>query len=126
MIRAMNPLIAKSSHNIPDCGPQFPDLLAEHDLKLARAEPMELQLNLGKLCNLACHHCHVDAGPQRTELMTWATMAKVLDWLPGTAIRQIDLTGGAPELNPQFRQFCDALLGPVSYTHLTLPTNREV
>jgi len=100
----------KSSHQVPDCGPEFSQVLADNGLSLKRARPTELQINLGKLCNLACHHCHVDAGPNRTEIMTWDTMEKILNWLDATDIRKADLTGGAPELNPFFRQFCDALL----------------
>jgi len=100
----------KTSHNIPDCGPQFSEVLVKHDIRLRRAVPSELQLNLGKLCNLACHHCHVDAGPKRTELMTWETMEKVLAWIDNTSIKRADLTGGAPEMNPHFRRFCDELI----------------
>jgi radical SAM/Cys-rich protein len=59
---------------------------------------------------LACHHCHVDAGPKRTEIMTWEVMQKILDWAEQANIKSVDLTGGAPELNPHFRQFCEALL----------------
>ena len=60
----------KSTGDIPSCGPQFAEQLAAHDIVLKRANPTELQMNLGKLCNLACHHCHVDAGPKRTEKLT--------------------------------------------------------
>jgi len=100
----------KESHQVPDSGPQFSTVLAENDIQLKRAKPSELQINLGKLCNLACHHCHVDAGPKRTENMTWDIMEKILDWLDGTDIVKVDLTGGAPELNTYFRQFCAELI----------------
>jgi len=100
----------KESHQVPDSGPQFSTILAENDIQLKRAKPTELQINLGKLCNLACHHCHVDAGPKRTENMTWDIMEKILDWLDGTDIVKVDLTGGAPELNTYFRQFCAELI----------------
>ena len=106
----LNEIQIKTSHQVPDCGPQFSDVLAENNLQLKRAEPSEIQINLGKLCNLACHHCHVDAGPNRTENMTWEIMEKILNWLDTTNIKKADLTGGAPELNPYFRQFCDALI----------------
>lgn len=95
---------------VPQTGPHFSDILTEHKLALRHAKPEELQINLGKLCNLACHHCHVDAGPKRTEIMTWATMEKILAWAKAAKITQVDLTGGAPELNPHFREFCTALL----------------
>ncbi|HEV3165698.1 MAG TPA: arsenosugar biosynthesis radical SAM (seleno)protein ArsS [Isosphaeraceae bacterium] len=61
------------------------------------------QMNLGKLCNQTCKHCHVDAGPDRTEVMTRETMEACLRALAATDIPTVDLTGGAPELNPHFR-----------------------
>ena len=96
--------------NIPTSGPHFHEVLDQHDLNLKHAQPNELQINLGKLCNLACHHCHVDAGPKRTEIMTWKAMQKILVWAKAAKIKKVDLTGGAPELNPHFRQFCEELL----------------
>lgn len=66
-----------------------------------------LQINVGKMCNLACHHCHVEAGPKRKEIMTWGTMEKILGWLDAHAkprgLTTLDLTGGAPEMNPHFK-----------------------
>jgi radical SAM/Cys-rich protein len=62
-----------------------------------------LQINVGKLCNQTCRHCHVDAGPDRREVMTRETMMRCLDVLDKTAIPTVDITGGAPELNPDFR-----------------------
>ena len=63
-----------------------------------------LQVNVGKVCNQACHHCHVDAGPKRTESMTPATAERVLELLRNTAgVETVDITGGAPELNANFR-----------------------
>jgi radical SAM/Cys-rich protein len=61
------------------------------------------QMNLGKLCNQTCRHCHVDAGPDRREVMSRETMRECLDALARTAIPTVDLTGGAPEMNPHFR-----------------------
>src|SRR5216683_3764309 len=61
------------------------------------------QINVGKLCNQTCRHCHVDAGPDRTEMMTRETMALCLHALENTKIPTVDITGGAPELNPDFR-----------------------
>lgn len=92
----------------PINGPNFQDVLAKNTLNLTHEHPSELQINLGKLCNLACHHCHVDAGPKRTEIMQWPTMERILDWADRAGIKRVDLTGGAPELNPNFRQFCQA------------------
>jgi radical SAM/Cys-rich protein len=87
----------------------FDDALAREGLgPLRRAEPRTLQVNVGKRCNQACHHCHVDAGPKRTEIMTPATAERVLAVLernPGLAT--MDVTGGAPELNPSFRRLVE-------------------
>ena len=62
-----------------------------------------LQVNLGYKCNQACLHCHVNAGPTRTEMMNAQTIETVLDFLRASGARTLDLTGGAPELNPHFR-----------------------
>lgn len=67
-----------------------------------------LQVNLGYLCNLSCVHCHVNAGPTRTELMDEQTIEQVLALLSGAGIHTLDLTGGAPELNPHFRYLVSA------------------
>ncbi|MBI2570350.1 MAG: arsenosugar biosynthesis radical SAM protein ArsS [Candidatus Schekmanbacteria bacterium] len=72
--------------------------------ELVRKRVITLQLNVGKLCNMACHHCHVDAGPKRTEIMAPEVAIRVVQILadnPG--VECLDLTGGAPELNPGFR-----------------------
>src|SRR5260370_826048 len=61
-----------------------------------------LQVNVGKLCNQTCRHCHVDAGPDRQEVMSRETMQLCLDVLARTDIPTLDVTGGAPELNPNF------------------------
>ncbi|QDU68753.1 radical SAM/Cys-rich domain protein [Engelhardtia mirabilis] len=63
-----------------------------------------LQVNVGKVCNQTCAHCHVDAGPERRESMTAATAQRCLDLLAVTDIPTLDITGGAPELNPSFRR----------------------
>lgn len=62
-----------------------------------------LQMNVGKLCNQTCRHCHVDAGPDRTEVMSKATIDLCLQAFARTDIPTLDITGGAPELNPHFR-----------------------
>jgi radical SAM/Cys-rich protein len=68
-----------------------------------RASLETLQVNLGYLCNLSCVHCHVNAGPHRTEQMDRETIDTLLALLDRAAIHTLDLTGGAPELNPHFR-----------------------
>ena len=97
-------------HNVPTTGPSFVKVLNDHGMKLKHLRPTELQINLGKLCNLACHHCHVDAGPKRTEIMTWETMSKIISWAEQANIQRVDLTGGAPEMIPHFREFCAAFI----------------
>lgn len=82
---------------------RFAQKLAAHSLSLRRTRPEILQINLGKLCNLTCMHCHVDAGPNRKEIMTRETIDRVVDWLAQTTIPVVDLTGGAPEMVPDFR-----------------------
>lgn len=84
----------------------FHDTIEDHGLTLDR-RPLEiLQVNVGKLCNQACHHCHVEAGPKRTEIMTLTTIERLLVLLDATpSIHTVDITGGAPELNPHFRTF---------------------
>jgi radical SAM/Cys-rich protein len=68
-----------------------------------------LQVNLGYMCNQTCKHCHVDAGPDRKEIMTVQTMEACLDVLRATDIQTVDLTGGAPEMNPNFRWFVEQI-----------------
>lgn len=66
-----------------------------------------LQLNLGYMCNQICSHCHVDAGPDRKEIMTRETMTQCLDVIRNYDVGTLDLTGGAPEMNPNFRWFVE-------------------
>jgi radical SAM/Cys-rich protein len=68
-----------------------------------------IQVNLGLLCNLSCRHCHVEANPKRTEVMTWETMQSVLRLAKALPQARVDLTGGAPELNPFFKEFVSTL-----------------
>jgi radical SAM/Cys-rich protein len=72
--------------------------------ELRAAAPQVLQINLGKRCNQTCHHCHVDAGPERREVMTDAVVEACLALLETSAIPLLDVTGGAPELHPRFRE----------------------
>ncbi|MEN6467966.1 MAG: arsenosugar biosynthesis radical SAM (seleno)protein ArsS [Smithella sp.] len=70
-----------------------------------------LQINLGSLCNLSCRHCHVTAGPNRTEIMTKPVLAKCLEVLSSLPISTIDITGGAPEMNPHLEWFIGEAAG---------------
>ena len=108
--------LINSRHPLADTGTQRTTLAA---LPLARSfeeaaaaaghEPLRaagiqvLQINVGKRCNQACHHCHVDAGPDRTEVMTTEVVDACLRFLESSDIPTVDVTGGAPELHPRFR-----------------------
>ncbi len=74
---------------------------------LRRAGLETLQINVGRKCNQACRHCHVDAAPWRTEMMTTATAERIGAWIGQHRPPVIDLTGGAPELNPAFKYFVE-------------------
>ena len=79
---------------------------------LRRSSVATLQINVGKRCNQACHHCHVDAGPKRTEQMTQKTAERVMTLLAqAPEIETVDITGGAPELNPHFRYLVETARG---------------
>jgi radical SAM/Cys-rich protein len=90
----------------PPSNDAFLRALAAHELSTPiRAGVTTLQVNVGKRCNMACHHCHVDAGPKRTESMAAETAGRVCDLIDSNAsLELVDLTGGAPELNPSFRE----------------------
>lgn len=88
----------------------FEESLAEHGLAPLEATSLDvMQINVGRMCNQTCKHCHVDAGPDRKEIMTRETMQACLEALAKTSIRTVDLTGGAPEMNPHFRWFVEAI-----------------
>src|SRR5438874_4917071 len=86
---------------------RFAKKLAQHSLSLRRGRAEILQVNVGKLCNLVCVHCHVNAGPKREEIMARKTIDQIIDWLAKTDIQIVDLTGGAPEMIPDFRYFIE-------------------
>ena len=89
--------------------PSFNSALARHGLHPLRATGIEIfQINVGKLCNQTCRHCHVDAGPDRTERMTRETAEACMAALEQTNATTVDITGGAPELNENFRYLVDA------------------
>jgi radical SAM/Cys-rich protein len=86
---------------------RFAQELAKHSVSLRRGRPEILQVNVGKLCNLTCVHCHVNAGPKRKEIMTRETIDRIVDWFAKIDIPIVDLTGGAPEMIPDFRYFIE-------------------
>ncbi|HTV54958.1 MAG TPA: arsenosugar biosynthesis radical SAM (seleno)protein ArsS [Terriglobia bacterium] len=83
----------------------FEATLAAHQrAPLVREETRTVQINVGKLCNQACHHCHVDAGPKRAEIMLRGTAERIIALLATSpSVETVDITGGAPELNANFR-----------------------
>jgi radical SAM/Cys-rich protein len=93
-------------HNGQSFAPHFDQALQEHGYEvLVRDQTTMLQINVGKLCNQACHHCHVEAGPKRTEIMPPEVAKRVLQLLADSpSITSVDITGGAPELNPSFQR----------------------
>src|SRR5438132_6474215 len=89
-----------------------------HSLFLRHVKTEVLQVNVGKLCNLTCVHCHVNAGPKRKEVMTRDTVDRIIDWLAKTEILTVDLTGGAPEVIPDFRYFIERVCALESNRHV--------
>ena len=82
-------------------------LRAEH-LELTRNRLDILQVNVGKLCNQACRHCHVDASPTRTEIMTRETIDRIVSFLEQSDVQTVDLTGGRAGVESGFSRFCRA------------------
>jgi len=88
--------------------PTFKTKISETGKFPLKAKKLEvLQINVGYMCNQTCSHCHVDAGPDRKEIMTRDTMLQCLEVIKITNAHTLDLTGGAPEMNPDFRWFVD-------------------
>ena len=87
----------------------FSDNLKKLSISLERKGVDTLQINAGKLCNQSCLHCHVEAGPDRHEIMTLDTMDRVISFVRESNIKTVDITGGAPELNPHFEHLVSSL-----------------
>ncbi len=88
----------------------FAQKLAPQGLYPLHPTPLEIfQVNVGKMCNQVCKHCHVDAGPTRKEIMTRETMTDCLRALEESGASTVDITGGAPEMNPHFRWFVEEI-----------------
>jgi radical SAM/Cys-rich protein len=116
-LKARNNDIANTSHQMEILSdgifangelPTFANKIKETNQFPLRPKKLEiLQINLGYMCNQVCEHCHVDAGPDRKEIMTLETMNECLDVIKKTEAHTLDLTGGAPEMNPNFRWFVE-------------------
>ncbi len=90
--------------------PSFLSYLKRSGIDRLTSRKVEIfQVNIGKMCNQTCKHCHVDAGPDRKEIMTREVMQLCIDKLSETGIPVIDITGGAPEMNSGFRWFVSEL-----------------
>jgi radical SAM/Cys-rich protein len=117
-----------------DLDREFAEALNDSGLFPLRPTQIEVfQINVGKLCNQTCRHCHVDAGPDRPEVMTRETMEACVAALARTDIPTVDITGGAPELNPDFRWLVDAcraldrhVIDRCNLTILELPSQRDL
>lgn len=89
----------------------FKNIIKDEKLNLTRKEISTLQINLGKKCNQACLHCHVDGGPDRKEMMEKQTIDRIIELISkDKTIEIVDITGGAPELNPHFKYLIDKLV----------------
>ena len=133
-----SPLAAASAQiarlDAPALDREFGEALKESGLFPLRPTRIDIfQINVGKLCNQTCRHCHVDAGPDRSEVMTRETMEECIAALAETDILTVDITGGAPELNPDFRWLVDAcraldrhVIDRCNLTILELPSQRDL
>ena len=106
----------------------FQQKLEESGLYPLKATQVEiLQINVGKMCNQVCKHCHVDAGPDRKEIMTTDTMQQCIDALKNNpSIKTVDLTGGAPEMNPAFRWFVEQIKAVDPGIHIIVRCNLTI
>ena len=108
---------------LPNSLPAFTKKIRDEKIKIRRRGVKVLQINIGKKCDLACHHCHVEAGPKRTENMNEETVNRLLELLHAdNTIEIVDITGGAPELNPYFRRVAQSArkLGKTVYDRCNL------
>ena len=94
---------SENAHTVPD----FSATLSFEGLELKRDKLTTCQVNLGLVCNQACRHCHLSAGPGRKELMDLATIHQVVNFVKDTDITTVDITGGAPEMNPNLPELMD-------------------
>ena len=114
-LRARNSELASAGHQLDllehrSVHPPFSEKLKDIGLyPLTPTGITILQINIGKMCNQTCAHCHVDAGPDRKEIMTRETMVQCLNLVKDSSIEVVDITGGAPEMNPDFKWFVSRL-----------------
>jgi radical SAM/Cys-rich protein len=95
---------------LPDHQPEFRETLRRRRMSIRRGKIKTLQINIGRKCDLACNHCHVEAGPKRTEEMEAETIDRIIEIASQkNRVDSIDITGGAPEMNRHFRRLVSAI-----------------
>jgi radical SAM/Cys-rich protein len=104
------PMTSKTAENKLPIEP-FGQTLAKHGLNLTREKTTTLQINVGMLCNQTCRHCHLEAGPNREEVMNRETVDQVMAFAQRFPFEMIDITGGAPEMNPNLVDMIESLSG---------------
>ncbi len=97
------------TRKLPQIVEPFHQTLDRHNLSLNRAKLTTLQVNVGLLCNMACRHCHLKAGPGRQEVMGSETVGCVIDFVKKYSFEVIDITGGAPEMNPHIIELIEGV-----------------
>jgi len=103
----------------------FKEKIKKHNLKLHPKTLEVFQMNLGYMCNQVCAHCHVDAGPDRKEMMSDAILKKCFEIIKENNIATVDLTGGAPEMHPKFRQFVE-MVSPLGIKDFIVRSNLTI
>ena len=107
--------------------PLFKEKLKQHQLSALQPDPLEvLQINMGYMCNQVCAHCHVDAGPDRKEYITKITMNACIKVMQSQAIQTVDLTGGAPEMHPDFRWFVEQIRSQTQVKEIIVRSNLTI
>ena len=107
--------------------PTFKQKLKEHALPPIQPKKLSiLQINVGYMCNQVCAHCHVDAGPDRKEMMSRAVMEECIAVMETNAIETVDLTGGAPEMHPEFRWFVEQIRERTSVDEIIVRSNLTI
>jgi len=106
--QALRPREEFRGRRLPNIEP-FRQTLAHHGIELTRGQTTTLQVNVGLICNQACHHCHLEAGPDRLEMMDARTLDAVVACAATFRFQVIDITGGAPELNPNLGELIERL-----------------
>lgn len=107
--------------------PTFKEKIKAHQLEEIRPKTLQiLQINLGYMCNQVCAHCHVDAGPDRKEMMLDQTLEDCLNVMRNNTIETVDLTGGAPEMHPKFRWFVEQIRTQTNVKEIIVRSNLTI